>query len=498
MHLLGLDVGSSSVKACLLDAGSGKVIAAATSPSSELPIYAPRAGWAEQDPDKQWWENVKLAVARLRNAAPQALADVKAIGIAYQMHGLVAVDSQGKPVRPAIIWCDGRAVEVGRQAALELGERACLAEFYNLPGNFTASKLAWVRQNEPQVYSRIAAIMLPGDYIAWRLTGRMATTISGLSEGILWNFARGEPARKLLDHYGLAPELLPPLCPTFGPQGELTAAAADELGLPAGLPLSYRAGDQPNNAFSLRALQPGDIAATAGTSGVVYGVTDKVAPDAASRVNIFAHVNHQPERPRLGVLLCVNGTGILNSWLRRNVAETSDDYQAMNRLAAETPVGADGLLIFPYGNGAERTLGNRDLGASVQGLNFNIHHRGHIFRAAQEGIVFALNYGLEIMADMGIAPRRIFAGKANMFLSPIFGRAFASLTGAPVELHHTDGAQGAARGAGLGAGIYATEADAFAGLDSAGLILPDKSLRQAYRSTYLRWRERLDNMFAGS
>ncbi len=493
MYLLGIDVGSSSVKACLLDAASGKTVARANSPATELTIDAPRPGWAQQNPET-WWTHVKQAAAHIRTAAPQAFAAVKAIGIAYQMHGLVAVDAQGRVLRPAIIWCDSRAVDIGRQAAAALGEKVCLNELYNLPGNFTASKLAWVRQNEPEIYRHIAKIMLPGDYIAYRLTGKIATTISGLSEGIFWNFHRHQPAQMLLDHYGLDAGLLPELCPTFGVQGELTATAAKELGLPAGIPLTYRAGDQPNNAFSLRALQPGDIAATAGTSGVVYGVTDRGCPDSAARVNIFAHVNHQPDRPRLGVLLCLNGAGILYSWLKHHVMGTDADYSVMNDLAEAVPAGADGLMIFPYGNGAERTLSNRDIGASIQGLNFNIHGRGHLLRAAQEGIVFALYYGMDVMRPMGLEPKRICAGRANMFLSPLFGQIVASLTGAPVELYHTDGAQGAARGAGVGCAIYPATDDAFVGLEACGVIGPDTPMTSSYQHLYQNWRRRLENL----
>jgi len=495
MFLLGFDVGSSSVKACLLDAHSGRVTASATSPATELPMNAPRPGWAQQDPEV-WWTHLKRAAEQLRTAAPAAYKNIKAIGIAYQMHGLVAVDRGGNVLRPAIIWCDSRAVETGNQAAAALGEHACLKELYNLPGNFTASKLAWVKQNEPEIYRQIDKIMLPGDYIAYRLTGRITTTISGLSEGIFWNFRRHQPAQMLLDYYGIDAALLPELCPTFGVQGELNPAAAKELGLPAGIMLTYRAGDQPNNAFSLRALQPGDMAATAGTSGVVYGVMDDIAPDRASRVNIFAHVNHQPQRQRLGVLLCVNGTGILNSWLKHQVMGAGEDYPAMNILAEAAPVGAEGLMVFPYGNGAERTLGNRNPGASVHGLNFNIHSRGHLLRAAQEGIVFALNYGVAIMRKMGIKPTRICAGRANMFLSPLFCRAFASLTGAPVELYRTDGAQGAARGAGLGGDIFPATDDAFIGLDAVDIIPPDERLAPLYEHIFRQWCDKLENMLA--
>lgn len=485
--LLGYDVGSSSIKATLMEADTGKVLATAASPEKELEIIAKKIGWAEQQPET-WWEHVKTAAQKIRSRAKFATADVKAIGISYQMHGLVAVDKNQKVLRPSIIWCDSRAVQIGEKAAENIGKEKCLKRLFNLPGNFTASKLRWVKENEPEIFSKIHKIMLPGDYIAMRMTGQIRTTPSGLSEGIMWAFDSDELAEFVLENYGISTALIADVVPTFSVQGELTAAAAGELGLKAGTKVSYRAGDQPNNALSLNVLNPGEIAVTAGTSGVVYGVSDKKTYDQKSRVNIFVHVNHSKKAPRYGVLLCLNGTGILNSWLKHNfVAGEGLDYEQMNALAAEVPVGCDGLVILPYGNGAERTLENRNIGASVHGWNFNMHKRGHFLRAAQEGIVFALNYGLGIMRDMGIRLTTVRAGNANMFLSPLFSEAFATVTQATVELYNTDGSQGAARGAGIGAGIYKGPEDAFVGLQPVKTIEPNAKLAQAYQEAYKRW-----------
>jgi len=496
-HLLGFDVGSSSIKATLLEADSGRVSASAVSPQQELPILAPRPGWAEQDP-QVWWEHLARATAEIRAAAPAALGDVAAVGISYQMHGLVCLDHRGAVLRPAIIWCDSRAVEIGERAFAALGERRCLERLLNSPGNFTASKLRWVRDNEPELFARIHRVMLPGDYIAYRLTGQMQTTPSGLSEAILWDFVEGGTAEFLLEHYELPDTLLPALVPNFAVQGELSASAAEALGLAAGTPVSYRAGDQPNNALSLNVLDPGEVAATAGTSGVVYGVGDTPAYDPESRVNTFVHVNHRPEAPRYGTLLCVNGTAILNSWLRYNVMSAGApavSYDEMNALAATAGVGAEGLRVLPYGNGAERTLGNRNPGASIHGLDFNRHNRAHLLRASQEGIVFALQYGLEIMKSMGLSVDKVRAGAANMFLSPLFAEAFATVSGAAVELFNTDGSQGAARGAGIGAGLYDFRS-AFSGLSTVRTVEPRADLASAYAEAYGRWRETLKRQTA--
>lgn len=484
--LLGLDLGSSSIKAALLDAETGRLVEAAQSPADrELEIEAPRPGWAEQEPEI-WWEHVKTAVARLKELAGAALDDLAAIGITYQMHGLVLVDRDRRPLRPAIIWCDSRAVEIGARAFAALGEETCLRRFLNSPGNFTASKLRWVMENEPEIYAKVYRAMLPGDYLAMRLTGEINSTVSGLSEAILWDYQEGTPARMVMEHYGIEPAVWPELVPTFGIQGELSREAAAELGLRPGIKVAYRAGDQPNNAFSLNVLNPGELAATAGTSGVVYGVTDLPVYDRASRVNPFVHVNHTPASPRYGILLCVNGTGILNRWLRLQVMD-GRAYGEMNGIAAGAPAGSEGLLLLPYGNGAERTLGNRNIGASLHGLDLNLHTRAHLLRAAQEGVVYALNYGVEIMREMGAAIDVVRAGHANMFLSPLFAEIFAATTGASVELFDTDGAQGAARGAGVGAGIFPDFRAAFAGLRRLRSIQPDPGLAEVYRDNYQRW-----------
>ena len=489
-YLLGYDAGSSSVKATLLEAETGKVVVSAASPEKELAIAAPSPGWAEQDPEV-WWEHLKRATALMRERSGADLRNIKAVGISYQMHGLVIVGRDLEPLRPSIIWCDSRAVPIGDGAFSRLGEKACLGRLLNSPGNFTASKLKWVKDNEPDLYRRIHKMMLPGDYLAMKMTGEVASTSSGLSEMILWDFVEEKAADMVLDHYGIAPELLPTVRPTFSVQGEFTRKAAEEVGLAPGTPVSYRAGDQLNNAFSLKVLDPGEVATTAGTSGVIYGVTSKPESDPQSRVNVFIHVNHRAEAPRYGVLLCVNGTGILNQWLKRNLAGSGEqgDYRVMNELAASAPVGSHGLVILPYGNGAERTLGNRNIGASIHALDLNIHTRAHLLRAAQEGIVFALNYGLELMRGMGIKVGTARAGETNMFQSPLFGEAFATVTGAAIELYDTDGSQGAARGAGLGAGIYRDVEEAYVGLRRIKVIEPALRIKGAYDDAYARWRE---------
>ena len=490
MYLLGYDIGSSSVKASLVDAQTGVCIASDFSPKQEMEIIAHKSGWAEQDPER-WWENLQTATRSILNQANIDGSEIKAIGISYQMHGLVVVDKNQHVLRPAIIWCDSRAVPYGENAFRTLGEKFCLEHLLNSPGNFTASKLAWIKENEPEIFEKIDKIMLPGDYIAMRLTNEVCTTVSGLSEGIFWDFKNACVSKELLAHYGFDESIIAKIVPTFGVQGAVSSHAAQLLGLTAGTPVTYRAGDQPNNALSLNVFNPGEIASTAGTSGVVYGINGSVNYDPLSRVNTFAHVNHKKGQTRLGVLLCINGTGILNSWIKRNIAPEDTSYSSMNLLASQVDIGCDGVSIVPFGNGAERMLENRETGCSIQGINFNQHGKQHIIRAAQEGIVFSFKYGIDIMEQMGIPVQKIHAGKANMFLSPLFRETLAGVTGAVIELYDTDGSVGAAKGAGIGAGIYKDNNEAFATLEKLEIIEPGQADRQAYADAYARWKQYL-------
>ncbi|MCI6618810.1 MAG: FGGY family carbohydrate kinase [Prevotella sp.] len=493
--LLGFDVGSSSVKASLVNVETGECAASAFYPEHEAPIKAVRAGWAEQDP-QMWWSYAKSALATVMAVTGAKGEDVKAIGISYQMHGLVCVDKEQQVLRDAIIWCDSRAVPYGTRAFKTLGAERCLGHLLNSPGNFTASKLAWVKENEPEVFERIHKVMLPGDYIAMRLSGEINTTIGGLSEGMFWDFKEKRVADFLMDYYGFSGDLIADIVPTFSIQCRVSKAVAAELGLQEGTPISYRAGDQPNNALSLNVFNPGEIASTAGTSGVVYGVLGAVNYDPKSRVNTFAHVNYTTDTDRLGVLLCINGTGILNAWARRTIAPEGISYADMNALCATVPTGSDGLTVIPFGNGAERVLENREVGCSIHGLDFNRHGKAHLLRAAQEGIVFSFCYGMEIMREMGMDIRKIHAGRANMFLSPLFRETLATVSGATIELYETDGSVGAAKGAGIGCGIYKDHNEAFATLRQLAVIEPDASARAACMGAYARWKSVLAQTIA--
>lgn len=490
MYSIGYDIGSSSIKGTIINIETGAVAASGQYPDKEMEILSPKPGFAEQNPDK-WWENLKALTKILIKENKVEPALIKCIGISYQMHGLVLVDKKNSLLRNSIIWCDSRAVEIGDKAFNDLGKEFCLGSLLNSPGNFTASKLKWVKDNEPDIYKKIFKIMLPGDYIALKMSGSINTTLSGLSEGIFWDFKKENVSKTLLDYYGIDSSLLPEIKDTFSEQGRLSKSASIELGLPAGIPVTYRAGDQPNNAFSLNVLNLGEVASTAGTSGVIYNVTDKILTDEFSRVNNFAHVNYSNEEKRLGVLLCINGTGILNSWVRKYLAEKCT-YEQINQIADLADIGSKGISILPFGNGAERVLKNKNISSHILGLDFNRHSIAHIFRAAQEGIAFSFKYGLDIMGEMGINTGVIKAPKANMFLSNVFGQTLSNVTGVKLELYNTDGAQGAARGAAVGAGYYKSFNEAFRSLNLVEEILPADEDKEKTDTAYYLWRDRLN------
>ncbi|MBL7747691.1 MAG: carbohydrate kinase [Chitinophagaceae bacterium] len=487
MLLLGIDIGTSSIKVSVVDAATQVCTASAQYPDIESGIIALQPGWAEQSPDT-WWEHVQLAILKLHAQRKYDPKEIAAIGIAYQMHGLVMVDKEQQTLRNSIIWCDSRAVSLGEIAFEAIGKEKCLLHLLNSPGNFTASKLAWVKENESVIYDKTGTIMLPGDFIAMKLTGSITTSISALSEGVFWDFLENTLSADVFGHYGLNTSLIPDVHPVFAVHGHVSASVASALSLNQGIPVTYKAGDQPNNALSLNVLEPGEVAATAGTSGVIYGVTDQLTYDNESRINTFAHVNYTPEKKRLGVLLCINGTGILNRWIR-DIVGSGMTYEQLNRLAEEVKPGSDGLLVFPFGNGAERMLNNRIVNASLQHIDLNKHSKQHLIRAGQEGIAFAFRYGLDIMRRNGMNPQVIRAGRANMFLSKVFTHSFVNTLNVPVELYNCDGSVGAAFGAGIGAGVYASPKEAFQHFKPLELVTAVDAAR--YDELYNQWLEQL-------
>lgn len=493
MYFLGIDLGSSSIKLSVFDAEQEKSLAAVSEPKTEMAMEAPEQGWAEQDPN-QWWENFKAALLRLQTECNIELQKITGVGVAYQMHGLVLTDENLNPIRPAIIWCDSRAAAIGDQAFEEIGAEKCHDLILGSPGNFTASKLKWVKENEPENYEKSKFMMLPGDYIAAKLSGKAQISKSGLSEAALWNFKENRLAHEILDHFEIDTKIVPEIVSNFGEQAQISATIAKSLGLNENVKITYRAGDQPNNALSLNVLEPGEIATTAGTSAVIYTVSDNHAFDKDNRINTFLHVNNQEKENRNGVMVCINGSGILYQWLRNTLSAGSDkpvSYELLNELAAVAKPGSDGLLFYPFGNGVERIFQNKKATSGIQNLNFNIHKTPQLIRAACEGIVFAMYYGFEIMKEVGASGTKVRAGRDNLFLSPVFREIFVNTTNTTLELYNTNGADGAARGAAYGYGHFKTLKEAFKSLECLEQIKPDTELVAAYKNIYTNWKKQI-------
>jgi xylulokinase len=486
MLLLGIDLGTSSIKVSVVDAETQQSIASAQYPEEETAITSLQTGWAEQSPET-WWQNIKEAIKKVNATRLFDPKNIAAIGIAYQMHGLVLVNKQQKVLRDSIIWCDSRAVETGNVAFKKIGEQRSLRALLNSPGNFTASKLSWVKENEPKIFESSYKMMLPGDFAAMKLTGEITTTSSALSEGIFWDFQEDELSKDVMNCFGFDEKIIPEVKPLFSSHGSLLSEVANELSLNPGIPVSYKAGDQLNNALSLNVFHPGEVAATAGTSGVIYAVTDGLFFDKLSRVNAFAHVNHSKKERRVGVLLCINGTGIMNRWIK-DLSATN--YSEMNRQAAQIQPGSDGLSVLPFGNGAERIFENKMVGAHLLHIDLNKHSKAHLFRATQEGIVYSFRFGLDIMRENGILPSVIRVGKANMFLSDLFAASFVDATNVPVEMYENDGSVGAALGAGIGAGIFSSPKEAFSNLKLIKRVDPSSNLK-LYDELYGKWKQEL-------
>ncbi|MDU8886040.1 FGGY family carbohydrate kinase [Yeosuana sp. MJ-SS3] len=492
MFFLGYDLGSSSIKAAMVEAKTGKSIGVAQYPETEMSILSIETGWAEQDPEI-WWTYIGKVTEKLLRKTGISVDKIKGIGISYQMHGLVIVDKNHKVLRPSIIWCDSRAVEIGNAAFQDIGEEKCISTLLNSPGNFTLSKLKWVKENEPELFNKVHRLLLPGDFIALKFTGEATTTISGLSEGIMWDFKDKKPADWLFDYMGISYDLIPEIVPTFSNQGTITKIAAKQTGLPEGIPVLYRAGDQPNNALSLNVLNPGEIATTGGTSGVVYAVTDNKNTKESLRINNFAHVNYSVDKPRIGKLLNINGAGIQYSWMKQHIA-SANSYRDMNELASNVPVGSDGLRIIPFGNGAERMLNNANNGSAIFNLNFNKHQNQHLFRAALEGIAFAFVYGIDILKNDGVNVSGMRAGNDNLFRSEIFSKTIATLIQSEINIIDTTGAIGAARAAGVSCGDFTTLEEVFSDNEQVLSYHPVND-QQIYLDAYHLWKNDLETKY---
>jgi len=447
--LLGIDIGTSGSRALLLDEAGRTQSASA----DHKAFRSPQSGWAEQDPD-DWWRACQLAVRRVCEASGTQASAIQAIGLSGQMHGAVLVDAAGTVLRPAIIWCDQRTDAECRWLERTVSE-SLLLELTSNPAltNFTLTKLLWIRAHEPEIWSRVRHVLLPKDYIRWRLSGEHAIDAADASGTLMLDVAWRRWSTDLLDRVGIEVDVLPQvfespeICARVSPDG----AAA--IGVPAGTPIVAGAGDQAAGAVGMGITRPGAVSATIGTSGVVFAATDRPITDPKGRLHTFCHA----VPGRWHVMGVTQAAGLSLRWLRDLVGASGGvTYDDLTAEAALVPPGAEGVLWAPYLMGERTPHCDPAIRAALVGLAAN-HSRGHVVRAVLEGVAFSLRDTFTIFSELGVPVDRIVVGGGGA-RSALWRAIQASVYGRAVETIAADegAALGAALLAGVGAGVWKT------------------------------------------
>jgi len=482
---LGVDVGTSGVKAILVDT-SGEVLASAITP---LQLSTPHPGWAEQDPDA-WWAATSAAIRTVLAARPGESPD--AVGVSGQMHSSVFLDAHGEVIRPALLWCDGRTTQECREITERIGGEQRLRDLASNPAleGFTLPKVLWLRRYEPEAFARLATVMLPKDFIRFKLTGVVATEPSDASATLMYDTARMRWSNEILDAVNVPRSLVPDVGGSSEILGRVSVEAAGATGLRPDTPVVGGGADNACGAAGVGAIAPGEAVSSWGTSGTVLAPMSEPRVDPSLRAHTFCHVVPGVWY-LMGVVLSAGGAfAWYRDQLARDLTSTGEANERLNAEAMAIPPGADGVTFLPYLQG-ERTP-HRDASArgAILGLSL-AHSRAHVTRAVVEGVCFALRDSVTILQELGVVPNHMLltGGGARV---PFLRRMQADVFGLPVfTVNREEGpAYGAALLAAVGAGAFPDLAAAAAAtLQRAAVEEPAPSAHAAYDEPYRRFRE---------
>jgi xylulokinase len=449
MYVLGIDIGTGGTRALILDQ-TGRIVASAT--EEHEPFASPQIGWAEQRPE-DWWRAAGLAIRKALGLAKLRGEQISCVGFSGQMHGAVMLDDAGEVVRPALIWCDVRTEKQCRELTERIGSDRLIQLTCNpaLP-NFTVTKFLWVRENEPQNWSRVRSVMLPKDYVRFKLTGEKAIDVADASGTLMLDVARRRWSSEVLQAAEIDESLLPSLHESPDICAKVSTVGAQATGLSTGTPVVAGAGDQAAGAVGMGIVAPGAVSATIGTSGVVFAATDHPALDPRGRLHTFCHA----VPGRWHVMGVTQAAGLSLRWFRDRFASEagrngSDPYEQLTAEAATAPPGSDGLLWAPYLMGERTPHLDAEARGMLAGLTAS-HTRGHVVRAILEGVAFSLKDTFTIFREMNVPVSSIRLGGGGA-RSSLWRQIQADVYDHEVEIVEAE--EGAAYGAAILAGVGA-------------------------------------------
>ncbi len=484
-YLIGLDLGTTRVKALLVST-DGEIIATA---DETYPLDRPVDKAAEQDPE-QWWENGGKVIKAVLESSGVERGKVRGLGLAGQMHTAVFLDKSFRPVRPAITWADNRSADQAKRIERELGKDTLLDITYNrsLPG-FTAPKILWLKENEPDVFSRVERVVLPKDYLRYRLTGELKSEKAGASATLLFDLEAEQWSEQILKLVGLSTDSVPPLIESTAIAGNITKEAAETTGLVEGTPVIAGAGDQQAGALGIGAVEPGTVVSTIGTGGQLFTTAKKLVEPEEGRVHVF----RQCLPDSWHVMGAMQAAGLALRWFRESIMEYSGNtkvtYEYLSELASRAPAGSGDLMFLPYLTGERSPHLDPDARGCFVGLSLN-HELPHLVRSIMEGVTFGMRDSMEILQEMGlpIDEIRCAGGGAS---SSVWRRIQADVYERSVARTNIEesAALGAALLAGIGTNIFPPDpvesTDLF--LEVTEGVEPDSEIAETYNRLHRRY-----------